>query len=162
MKKSWKILIVITFVVYCMAVLHIVLLSRLYMLRYGWGRNSILQYLSLNSNFVPFRTIGGYLTALRTGSMNRDIPIKNLLGNAVMFLPLGIYLPLLWDKMKSFRVTMLTTLVILLVIELLQMVTRLGSFDIDDLILNLLGAVLGYGAYWAGRKIYMRMSRGAE
>lgn len=162
MKKSRKILIVITFVVYCMAVMHIVLLSRLYMLRYGWGRNSILQYLSLNSNFVPFRTIGGYLAALRTGSMNRDIPIKNLLGNAVMFLPLGVYLPLLWDKMKSFRVTMLTTLVILLVIELLQMVTGLGSFDIDDLILNLLGAVLGYGAYRAGRKIYMRMSGGAE
>lgn len=159
MKKAWKICAIITFVVYCMAVLHIVLLSRLYMLRYGWGKNSILQYLSYNANFVPFRTIGGYITALRSGSMNRGIPIKNLLGNALMFLPLGIYLPLLWEKMRSFRATFLTTLGVLLVIELLQMVTRLGSFDIDDLILNLLGAAVGYGVYVIWGKFWDRRTQ---
>lgn len=148
MKKSWRILLGISFVIYCYAVLHIVFLSRIYMLRYGWGKNSILQYLSLQSNFVPFRTIGEYLAALRNGSMNRSIPIQNLLGNLLLFLPMGVYLPLLFAGMRSFRRTIVTILGVLMGIELLQMFTRLGSFDIDDLILNMAGAMLGYGIYF--------------
>lgn len=148
LKKAWRIIIGITFVIYCYAVLHIVLLSRVYLLKYGWGRNTILEYLSFQSNFVPFRTIGEYIMALRDGSMNRTVPVQNLLGNLLLFAPMGVYLPLLFSGLHSFRKAMLTTLGLLLGIELLQMFTRLGSFDIDDLILNMAGAMLGYGAYF--------------
>lgn len=147
MRKTWRIIIGISFVIYCYAVLHLVLLSRIYMLRYGWGKNSILQYMSLQSNFVPFQTIGGYIAALRSGSMSRSIPVQNLLGNLLLFAPMGVYLPLLFTGMRSFRKAMITTLGLLLGIELLQMFTRLGAFDIDDLILNMAGAMLGYGIY---------------
>lgn len=148
MKKAWKIIIGITFVIYCYVVLHIVFLSRVYMLRYGWGKNTILEYLSFQSNFVPFRTIGEYIAALRNGSMNRSIPIQNLLGNFLLFLPMGVYLPLLFAKLRSFSRTIVMILGVLIGIELLQMFTRLGSFDIDDLILNMAGAMLGYGIYF--------------
>lgn len=162
MKKAWKIIIGITFVIYCYAVLHLVFLSRVYMLRYGWGRNTILEYLSFQSNFVPFRTIGEYIGALQNGSMNRSIPIQNLLGNFLLFLPMGVYLPFLFAKMRSFRRTIFTVLGVLIGIELLQMLTRLGSFDIDDLILNLAGAMLGYGLYFLYDRWRCRAHGGAE
>lgn len=60
-----------------------------------------------------------------------------------MFIPIGIFLPLLNKKyLKVFRLTMVTIMLITAV-ELTQMLTRVGSFDIDDIILNTFGALLG-------------------
>lgn len=79
--------------------------------------------------------------------MNRDIPIKNLLGNFVLFLPMGIFLPILFKRLSIFKKYIITIILVLLLIEIIQVITRLGSFDIDDLLLNLLGAILGFSIY---------------
>lgn len=79
--------------------------------------------------------------------MNRDIPIKNLLGNFVLFLPMGIFLPILFKRLSIFKKYIITIILVLLSIEIIQVITRLGSFDIDDLLLNLLGAILGFSIY---------------
>jgi glycopeptide antibiotics resistance protein len=79
--------------------------------------------------------------------MNMDIPIKNLAGNLIMFLPMGIYLPYFIKRLNKASGLSITMIILLFVIEVIQLVTRRGSFDIDDFILNLLGALIGFGLW---------------
>lgn len=64
-----------------------------------------------------------------------------------MFIPLGFFLPKLWQKQRKLWRTLLTTALIILLVELTQMFTLVGTCDTDDLILNTLGAAIGYGGY---------------
>lgn len=70
---------------------------------------TLLEYIKYSSNFVPFKTINTYINALQDGTMNRDIPIKNLLGNFVLFLPMGIFLPILFKRLSIFKKYIITT-----------------------------------------------------
>lgn len=108
---------------------------------------SFAEYLRQSVNLVPFRTISGYLNAWAGGTMNWEIPFRNLLGNIVLFIPLGIFLPLLFRPLANFGRWLLALSILLLSIELIQLITRRGSFDIDDLILNTLGACAGFALY---------------
>ena len=101
-----------------------------------------------NINLIPFRTVGGYIRKIIGASnihLNRHA-IINLAGNVVMFVPLGFFLPSVGKKRHTFHRTMLISLCAIVSVEVLQLVTLLGSMDIDDLILNMAGAALGYGA----------------
>ncbi|QTD40297.1 VanZ family protein [Sporosarcina sp. Te-1] len=69
-------------------------------------------------------------------------------GNFAGFIPIGILIPLLY-QWKFFKFISLFFLSILM-IETVQMLTFLGSFDIDDAIVNTLGAAVGFGAYKIG------------
>lgn len=109
-----------------------------------WMDLSPLEYARMHMNLIPFRTIGGYIKAIFDGSMNLNIPLENLFGNLLMFLPLGIYLPFFHKKIDSLKKCIMSILPIFLVIEIAQFLTKRGAFDIDDLILNLAGAVIGY------------------
>ena len=100
-----------------------------------------------NINLIPFKTIFGYLNLIGSGSMNQDIPITNLLGNLVMLLPLGIYLPYFFKKARKIGMFLLFAFCMTLAIEIIQLLFSLGSFDIDDMILNLVGALAGYGIW---------------
>ena len=89
-------------------------------------------------NLEPFKTIGIYQTLG-----------KQILGNFVMLLPLGIYLPLLYARLRkaySFFAVLLICLVSV-AIELLQLATSYHSADIDDVILNTLGGGTGFIIY---------------
>ncbi len=80
--------------------------------------------------------------------MNRDIPIKNLAGNIILFIPIGIYLPFfMGGRARKLGAALLFMMLILLLIESIQLVTRRGVFDIDDFILNMSGALIGF-AIW--------------
>jgi glycopeptide antibiotics resistance protein len=69
---------------------------------------------------------------------------KQIVGNFVMLFPLGIYLPVLYKRLNNFWVVFLVSLLVSLSIEILQLATRFRSADIDDVILNTTGAVIGY------------------
>ncbi len=72
---------------------------------------------------------------------------KQILGNFVMLLPLGIYLPLLYKKLSAFIPFLLASLMIAILIEVLQLATSFRSVDIDDVLLNTTGAVIGFILY---------------
>ena len=72
---------------------------------------------------------------------------KQVLGNFVMLLPLGIYIPLLFPKLCGFFRTFIICLLVSACIELMQLITSYRSSDIDDVILNTSGAVTGYAIY---------------
>ncbi|MBS4195166.1 VanZ family protein [Lederbergia citri] len=114
---------------------------------YIWTDLSLIEYIKRSSNLVPFKTIIIYVKPISEGSMNMDIRIKNLFGNAFMFLPMGIYLPYFISKINKISVFSFTMVILLFVIEGIQLVTRRGSFDIDDFILNLFGALIGFSIW---------------
>ena len=72
---------------------------------------------------------------------------RQVLGNLVMLLPLGIYLPLLYRKMSGFFRVTFFCMCFSMGIELLQLITSYRSTDIDDVFLNTTGAALGYITY---------------
>lgn len=67
----------------------------------------------------------------------------NILGNVFIFLPFGIFLPMA-SKKRQFGITVLAGFFFSLCVEGFQLLTRVGSFDVDDLILNTTGCILGY------------------
>lgn len=73
--------------------------------------------------------------------------MRNMLGNTLPFLPLGFLTPLAFPALAPLRRFFPFALGYILSIELFQLVTSLGSFDVDDILLNLLGALFGY---WLG------------
>ena len=103
---------------------------------------NLKEWLSQNSNFIPFATIGFYVKAWIHETINRSVIITNLLGNIAAFVPFAFFLPLLFEKMKQFKYFAICVVVIGAVVEGMQVILRCGSCDIDDLILNAGGACL--------------------
>jgi glycopeptide antibiotics resistance protein len=81
---------------------------------------------------------------------------RNTLGNLVLFLPLGILLPLTFDRWRSLKRVMAIAFCLSLSIETIQFLSRfIGSpraVDIDDVLLNTLGACLGFFVYQLANK----------
>lgn len=92
-------------------------------------------------NLIPFKTIFYYLFL---ADINFNIRVENLAGNIVGFSPFGFILPLLSKRFLSIKKVIIATFCLSLTFELIQLVFTFGSFDVDDLILNTLGGVLGY------------------
>lgn len=100
-------------------------------------------------NLQPFDTIRRFLWVLEnsnsTGALRHAV--VNLAGNVVMFVPLGFFLPAAFRCFRRFWSCGMVALGVILTVELLQLITQLGACDVDDLILNLVGALLGYGIW---------------
>ncbi len=82
----------------------------------------------------------------------RDV-IWNVVGNTAMFIPTGIILPIIYRKMDYFGKVIAAGAFISLCIELMQLPFATRVTDIDDLILNTLGVMIGYGIYSLVKKI---------
>jgi len=91
-------------------------------------------------NLKPLKTIMIYLKGLPTQS----IATRNLLGNIILFLPFGFFIPIIFPKFNSYKKALLISIAFSLSFEITQLTLGIGSFDIDDLILNTLGAIIGY------------------
>jgi glycopeptide antibiotics resistance protein len=72
---------------------------------------------------------------------------KQIAGNFVMLLPLGIFLPLLYKRISNLVLVLIVSLLVSMVIELLQLITSFRSADVDDIFLNTLGACAGFILY---------------
>lgn len=77
----------------------------------------------------------------------------NLAGNVIWFLPFGFFLPLISRRGEKWYCTIPLGAGFSLFIELVQLVTRVGSFDVDDIFLNSIGVILGYVSFEAARII---------
>ncbi len=97
-------------------------------------------------NLVPFRTITEYLADLSgngpSGAVARSFALMNLLANIVIFVPLGVYATLL-NRDKGVWKNLLIVLGATVLAEAVQTAFKLGHGDIDDVILNCLGGLLG-------------------
>lgn len=84
--------------------------------------------------FVLFQTPHGFTVKSQV--------VINLLGNILLFVPAGYLIPITF-RLPNKVVFMLGAMLIILCIELLQWVSRVGVFDVDDILLNTLGCLIG-------------------
>ncbi len=96
------------------------------------------------SNFIPFGTIVLYLTGLADQTFSVGAVIALILGNLALAIPLGAMLPALFERMRWMSATIITAVAANFVLEFFQLMLRIGSFDIDCLILRGIGAAIGF------------------
>ena len=133
---------------YIFFMLYLILLITLTLFDSSWGRNGFAikdfkVYIKQSVNLVPFKTIINYIKEFNSMYSTRQI-MFNLMGNICAFMPMALFLPLLFKKQSKFKNFIITMIIIILGIESLQLITTSGRFDIDDLILNLFGAAIMY------------------
>lgn len=93
-------------------------------------------------NLVPFLEIRRFWKHREI--LGAEAVLTNLAGNVLAFLPFGSMLPVISRKARSiFRIT-LFSFEFSFFVECTQLITKVGTFDVDDLMLNTLGGVIGY------------------
>ena len=129
------------FGVYCIALFLILFVRK----RFDIGE-PYWEQVKMSINLVPFRTIYGsvYIIVHRTNPYLIPHEIISLLGNFALFMPFGYFIPRLFGRYRVFVKFILLTFAVLLSIETLQVLTLCGSFDVDDILLNIVGAVIGF------------------
>lgn len=82
--------------------------------------------------------------------------LVNVIGNTTMFIPIGIFWPLVFKQLDSHKKTIAAGVGFSLFIEILQLPFFDRVSDVDDLLLNSLGFVMGYGLYLLGKKLFKK------
>jgi len=133
--------------------LYLLLLITLTLFDPMWGRSGFhfvsfkseefSYYINNSVNLIPFKTILNYLGVFNSLYSTKNV-LLNLLGNVVALMPMAFFLPLLFKKQNKFKNFVITNILIVICIELTQLITASGSCDIDDVILNVIGAVSMY------------------
>ena len=90
-------------------------------------------------NLFPFVNLFDY-------DNKRDL-LLNVIGNTAMFIPSGIVFPIIYNQLDSFAKVSSAGFAMSLCIEIIQLPFSVRASDIDDLILNTAGVMLGYGIY---------------
>ena len=132
-KRQYRILGRILFVFYIVFVFYFLLVSEIY------GRTGEMK--DYHYNLVLFQEIKrfwNYREQLGIFSV-----MANLAGNILIFIPIGFFLPMASVR-RIFSVIVLESFFISFVIEITQLLTKVGCFDVDDLLLNTLGGVIGF------------------
>lgn len=144
MKKS-QFMIKVIFFLYLLLVVRLIIfkypMETLREIASSWEKDVVLEGLD-SANFTLFKTIRMYIDyAYKLNSF------ENLVGNVVVLIPFGFLLPyvLIWGK--NFFVMLFNAFIFVLGIEVFQLFSAFGAFDVDDILLNCLGAVLGYLFY---------------
>lgn len=130
MKRFIYSIYLILFVSYLSLLCYLLFLSA-----YRVSVNGLLTY-----NLVPFKTIVGYFAHFTHLSLT-----DQFVGNILAFVPFGFFLPLLSIRLRSsFILIVGLTFGSSLLVEVIQFFTRVGAFDVDDLLLNTIGGIVGY------------------
>lgn len=108
----------------------------LYLMFFGMGR---FQY---DENVIRIEPLFSTLSYIENTIRWWDI-VRVVLGNVVMFIPFG-FLGWAFPQIKDLRNTLLTFVSAIVIVEALQYFSRLGIFELDDIILNTLGVYLGW------------------
>lgn len=106
----------------------------------SWKKEVFWEGLS-GANFELFRTIKLYVRHWDNKGINS---FGNLIGNIIAFIPLGYLMPRLHKIFENLFLCMATALLFILGIELFQLFSAFGIFDVDDILLNGLGTLIGY------------------
>ncbi|MNI08150.1 VanZ like family protein [compost metagenome] len=110
-----------------------------------------------NLQLVPFRTITSSMNSFLRFGIDHPASIV-FIANIILFVPMGFLVPSVLRK-SSFLKTMGISLGIIVAIEIIQYVTNLGATDIDDVILNMTGCLIGYMVYMVSVELYKKWDK---
>lgn len=97
-----------------------------------------------SANLIPFRTIRNFIIAVSNGNLSLYVFIYNIFGNLLAFMPLALFLPKLIPFVNKWYKYFLIVSSFIIFIEGMQFVLDVGSLDIDDYILNIVGSMICY------------------
>ncbi len=138
-KKSIRILFRILFGVYIVLLVYFLFFAEML------GRTNINR--TYHYNLILFKEIKRFIIYRR--QLGIAAVFSNLAGNILIFTPFGFLLPVMGRKFRSFFQVTLLSLELSFAVECVQLITKTGSFDVDDLFLNTIGGMLGYAVYAA-------------
>lgn len=133
--KKWVVWVLrVMFGIYLGILIYLMFLSERYGRTEGMG--------TYRYNLIPFQEIKRYF-------MHREVLLFetffiNIYGNVLAFMPFGFLLPVISKKDRHFLSILLLSFCLTLTLETMQLVLQVGCFDVDDMILNVFGGVLGY------------------
>ena len=136
--KTVRISVWILFVFYSAFLLILLFLS----FRAIRSHISYAEYFRTNTNFIPFKEVLDLYENFIQG--NFSYAMWMLLGNLFAFAPMAFFIPVLFKKITNLKRFAVLLLSMITGVEILQFITRRGSFDIDDIILNFLGVIAAY------------------
>ena len=144
MKKIRRIVTATVFALYIFLLIHVLFF------RYGRsaaaGIDGLSYRLKYAANFVPFKTIRSYAAAMHRIPR---VAVLNVIGNLALFAPMGILLPSAVPAMRRPMRTLLFVFVLIVAVECVQLLLGLGSFDVDDIILNFTGCAVCCAVYFS-------------
>lgn len=142
-KNVMRIVTLLAFFAYLLLLAYLLFFSSTY------GRTSEMGY---RYNLKPFLEIRRGIE--HVDKVGYRYILVNVAGNVAAFMPFGFLLPLISERRKNTFHALLYTLLLSFCAECIQLLTRTGAFDVDDLILNTAGGILGYWCYclWPGQR----------
>ena len=146
MKKEFnhKAVMKLLFIIYMCVLMYVVFFAE------AMGRTSQDGYVY---NLTPLKEIKRFMKYICDNDALGSVARLNIFGNIIAFIPFGIYLPYTSESKLGFISTFLYTFSLSLTIELVQLITKVGSCDVDDIILNTLGGVIGYILWYIYTKL---------
>ena len=132
-RTQYRILGKILFVLYIIFVFFFLLISEIY------GRTGEMQ--EYHYNLVLFKEIKRFWNYRK--QLGIFATATNLLGNVLIFLPFGFFMAMA-SKYRSFLSTLVYSFALSLTVEISQLFMKVGCFDVDDLLLNTIGGMLGF------------------
>ena len=133
-------------------VIYLILLAYVCFWSKAYGR-TVLQK-TYHYNLIPFFEIQRFV--VHYDVLGWKAVVLNIVGNVVAFMPFGFFLPVFATRCRTIWNTLLYSFELSVLVELIQLITKVGSFDVDDIILNTLGGILGYIVYKIVRRWWYR------
>ncbi|CEG31953.1 VanZ family protein [Peribacillus castrilensis] len=142
-----KFLYILLFIIYICSLIGITIFP--FPVQKYFIETMIEDQLGLKHNFIPFKI---FYDAMSYGSLSFGLTIllKQVVGNIILFLPMGFVLPMIFTNLQTIRKVIFIGFFASLSIELFQALAGLWigynyrAADIDDLIFNVLGTVIGF------------------
>lgn len=132
------------FMVFVVFIIYLAALCYMLFFAESFGRGHIPDGFD-KINLVPFREMQRFISKWETvGAVSA---LLNTLGNVIGFIPLGIFVPILLKKTRRVWKQLLMGFAVSLAVETIQLVFDVGVFDVDDLILNTVGTIVGYALF---------------
>lgn len=149
MKKHKRIqfISVILFYFYMLALVYFLLLSD------GFGRLSA--YEDYHYNLIPFQEIKRFILYWKVID-DPFLVTMNLFGNIIAFVPFGALIRWVINRSVRWYQVLGYTFLLSLSVEVLQLIAKVGVFDVDDLLLNSLGGLIGFWVYYLLRTVDRR------
>lgn len=135
---------ILLFVIFIANLIYLLFFDRDYGRRQVNMNYTLADYIQYNVNLIPFESISLYLAALRDSTLTWQMVTLNLMGNFIVFMPFAYFLPVLFKLQRRWYIFLFTLILVVGAVEILQVITQTGSGDIDDLILNVFGAMVAY------------------
>lgn len=107
------------------------------------GFSTLNKLMADTTNLIPFATIRRYLAVLDRPS-GLGLFLYNIVANVIVLIPFGYLLPIINKPAKKLWIFAFIALVFILTLEGMQYLSMSGTLDVDDVILNLTGALIGY------------------